>query len=132
MTDQQQPHSGSRWEPAPSDAATPPPPVHPPVNPVPYAASPPRARATSRLARGRRALAGATVGLVAVSALGGFALGQINAPAQDSGQTGQVGTGFTPDRQAPPAPQTGDDDGGGSPGGTGHGSAEGTDTAFHS
>ena len=131
MTDQQQPHSGSRWEPAPSDAATPPPPVlHPPVNPVPYAASPPRAR--SRVARGRRALAGAAVGLVAASALGGFAVGQINAPAQEGGQTGQVGTGFTPDRQAPPAPPAGDDDGGGSPGGTGHGSAEGTDTAYHS
>lgn len=126
MTDQQQPPSGSRWEPAPLDAATPPPPVHPPVNPVPYAASPARARTTSRLARGRRALAGATVGLVAASALGGFAIGHLNAPASEVGRTGQVGTRLTPDRQAPPAPTTGEDDGGG------HGSAEGTDTAYHS
>lgn len=133
MTDQQQPRSGSRWEPAPSDVATPPP-VHPPVNPVPYAASSPR-RGPSRLARGRRALAGATIGLVAASALGGFALGHLNAPASEVGRTGQVGTGqvtgLAPDRQAPPAPPTGDE-GGASSGGTGHGSAEGTDTAYHS
>ena len=130
MTDQQQPHSGSRWEPAPPDAATPSPPVHAPVNPVPYAGSPSRARATSRPARGRRVLAGATVGLVAASALGGFALGHLNAPASEVGRTGQVGSRLTPDRQAPPAPTTRDDDGGGSQGG--NGSVEGTDTAYHS
>ncbi|GAA2155792.1 hypothetical protein GCM10009844_43380 [Nocardioides koreensis] len=130
MTDQQQPHSGSRWEPAPSDASTPPPPVHPPVNPVPYAATSPRAR--TRRARGRRTLAGATIGLVAAGSLGGFALGQLNAPVSEVGRTGQVGTGFTPDRQAPPAPPAGDDDGGVPPGGTDHGSVEGTDTAYHS
>ena len=134
MTDEQQPRSGSRWEPSPADdSATTQPPV-PPVNPDPYAAAPPRT--PSRWARNRGVLAGAAAGLVAAAALGGFAVGHVNPTTNDGGQPGQVDTRFTPDRHGDPGqPPSWEDDGDGVPPPgqqPGQGSAEGTDTAYHS
>ena len=72
MDDKPVPHSGSRWEPAPTPAAEPPSET---AGDAARAAAPsPRTR---RLSRGRRgALVAAAAGVAALAGLGGYALGQ--------------------------------------------------------
>ena len=84
MTDENTPHSGSRWEPA--TVATPRQPAAADPSPTPTA---PRRRRRALGARRRGAFAGAAVGLVAAGGLGGFALGHA-AAGGTGGQTGQV------------------------------------------
>ena len=127
MNDQQQPRSGSSWEPTPN-LSDPGPTAgvatrsHPPVNPVPYgAATPPPFR--SRWERNRGTIAGVALGLLATGVFGGFALGTIPSSAPLGGQTSQVGTGFAPSHQQPA---------GGEDGGSRHGGGESTNAAFDS
>jgi hypothetical protein len=124
VTDQQQPRSGSSWEPAPNLSAPGPVPgvAHPPVNPVWYDAAPPPPF-RSRWERNRGTVAGVALGLLATGVFGGFALGTVPSPAPPGGQTSQVGTGFAPSHQQPA---------GGQDGGSRHGDGESTHAAFDS
>jgi hypothetical protein len=101
VTERTRPHSGSRWEPA-----TPPPGYSPAPSPSVAAPGTPR-RLPSRLRR-RGALAGAAIGLVALSGLGGYAVGH-DASQTDPAQAGVVQPGDGDGA-------TGPDDGGGDDG----------------
>jgi hypothetical protein len=90
VSENETPHSGSRWEPG----ATPEPTAAQPT-PAPAWAPPQRvdggaAPATpDQPGRGRLALAAAAVGLVAAGGVGGFVVGQ--ASAGNAGETGETG-----------------------------------------
>ena len=128
MTDQQQPRSGSSWEPTPNLSGPGPvpgvAPTYPPVNPVRYDAAPPPPF-RSRWERNRGTVAGVALGLLATGVFGGFALGTVPSPAPLGGQTSQVGTGFAPSHQQP----AGGEDGGSR---HGDGGGESTNAAFDS
>src|SRR4051794_5708185 len=99
VTENDSPHSGSRWEPG----ATPQPDAArswpPPQVPAEVVADPPPARARS--GRRRAAVAVAAVGLVSAGGLGGFVIGQASSgnATTDTGvvQNGVPGQGGTED-----------------------------------
>lgn len=105
--DETQPVSGSRWEPEPGEAATPPagPPAGPPA-PMPSYAAAPVARSTRRPRRGTLLIAGAAAGIALLAGTGGFALGNATAgdgrddiPARfDTGADQRGPQGFPGDR----------------------------------
>jgi hypothetical protein len=96
VSENETPHSGSRWEPGAAQPETPepataqqpaqswPPPAAPPQEPFYTAEAPTPARG----GRGRVALAAAAVGLVAAGGLGGFVIGQ--ASSGNASETGVV------------------------------------------
>jgi hypothetical protein len=109
-----------------------------PLNPEPYDAAPPPPRRTRPAwLRARGAIAGAAVGVLAVGALGGFAVGHATGGDGGTGdRSGQIDRGFAPDgHHAPPGQPPGgfSDDDGDAPRSPGQGgSAEGSDTAYRS
>jgi hypothetical protein len=94
VSENETPHSGSRWEPGAGETTPQPaaaqswPPPSPPQPPPSYAGTAP---AAPRGGRGRLAVAAAAVGLVAAGGLGGFVIGQ--ASSGNAGETGVVQTG---------------------------------------
>src|SRR4051794_40348926 len=92
VSENETPHSGSRWEPGahettpqPAPAQSWPPPVVP-QQPVPTGQAAPAA-----VGRGRLAMAAAAIGLVAAGGIGGFVVGQ--ASTGNAGETGVVHNG---------------------------------------
>lgn len=131
MNDKDTPHSGSRWEPAsvpstaPTDSSTQPAPSAGTKAERPAA---PEEAGPGRRVRpfgqgGRGALAGATVAVVALGGLGGFALGYASAGdetdrvglVEDHVRPGDDDAGQLPGRlpAPPPAPDEDGDDGDG-------------------
>jgi hypothetical protein len=100
VTDNDAPHSGSRWEPHPWDAADHP--FDPTAASGPPAEGPAAARRTGPARRGL--LAGAGAGILVIGGVGGFAAGHALAgsgsgtpAAVQGGVPGQSGTGERPD-----------------------------------
>lgn len=92
----QQPRSGSRWEPAasPQAGAGTLPPWSRPMTPTPYDAPP--ARRASWWQRNRANVAGAALGLTVTGLVGGFVVGNSAPTPPQGGQSGQVTTPVTP------------------------------------
>jgi len=92
VSENETPHSGSRWEPGatpePTAAQPTPAPAWVPPQPVDGGAAP---ATPAQPGRGRLALAAAAVGLVAAGGIGGFVVGQ--ASAGNAGETGVVQNG---------------------------------------
>lgn len=134
MTDEQTPRSGSRWEPGPDDASVLPP-ATPPVPPVAQAstaspaatapaspASPAPQRPWTQRVRGSGGLVGAALAMVLFTGVGGYALGHTAGGPDGFGIVGeQVPGGGLPAPGAGrlPPPPHGDDDGSGTPPGSG-------------
>lgn len=128
MSDEQNPRSGSRWEPSPEDETV----AHPTTPPEPPAATDtqpsapapvaPRRTWTQRV-RGNGGLVGAAIALVLFSGVGGFAIGHATAGHDRFGLVGErfpggPGGGFPgADGQLPP-PRHDDGDGFGTPPGS--------------
>ena len=86
----QQPRSGSHWDPSssPQAGAANLPPWSLPVTPAPYDAVPPRR--PSWWQRNRADVAGAALGLAVTSVVGGIVLGNTAPTPPQGGQSGQV------------------------------------------
>ncbi len=111
MNERDEPHSGSRWEPSPRRSSEAPEQRSAPFPQDPEPAVPDEPARSAGL-RGRRTLA-AAVGLMAVGAVGGFALVHATS-GDDSDRVGLVDNHLPtgPDGQAkPPAPPPGFGDG---------------------
>ena len=129
MSDEQNPRSGSRWEPSPEDETV----AHPTTPPEPPAATDtqppapapvaPRRTWTQRV-RGNGGLVGAAIALVLFSGVGGFAIGHATAGHDRFGLVGErfpggPGGGFPgADGQLPPPRHDDDGDGFGTPPGS--------------